>query len=330
MTKESTLSAVEQAPEEEKEEQMKKDRSPKTMTKRLFLMVDKLFYKAQNPPDKVAEAVRGVVQVRDIPFSERFDCKLDLLYVPRRDGTKYPVVFEIHGGGFSAGDKAFRLYHCLNIAKRSGAMVVNVNHPLGPEATCPQPMQCLVDAFNWVMANADRYRLDTDRMMVTGDSSGAYYAAMLAMLPDNPALQKAYGEMHGRFGSAVYICGLFDVADSLKHRLPFGITTGVCIDISGRKPKDLATWDYMPYMSPVDFVTPAHPKAMVVYAAKDFFCKGQAETLLAKLRAAGVECAEYGSKRFADNHAFAINTNSRAARQAREQIYAYMETFCRG
>jgi acetyl esterase/lipase len=303
------------------------NKTPKTMTKRLFLLVDKVFYNAQNPRKKVPDAVKGLVQVHDIVYDGEGGNKLDILYLPRQDGKPYPVVFEIHGGGFSAGDKTYRLYHCAQIARRTGAMVVNVNHPLGPEVICPKPLQSLVCAFNWVIDHAEEYHMDTRRMLVTGDSSGAYYASLLAMLPDNPVLQQVYGQMKGRFTHAVYICGIYDIADSLAHHLPLGITTGVCRDISGRKPKQLTDWEYLPYISPVDFVTSGHPKALVIYAQKDFFAKGQAETLIGKIRAEGVPCEEYHSTRFIDNHAFPINSNNRVAVQSREMMYDFMCAF---
>ena len=297
----------------------------KTLTKRLFLLVDKLFYKRQNPPKKMQEALFGLTYLRDITYDEENDQRLDLIYRPRPTGEKYPVVFEIHGGGFSAGDKRYRLYHCAQIAQKTGALVVNVNHPLGPEAPCPKPMQCLVRAFNWIVENADRYGFDLDRMVVTGDSSGAYYAALLAMIPDNPKLQEAYGQMNGRFAGAAYICGIFDVAASLADPLPFGITTGVCLDLTGRKPKDLGGWEYAPYLSPMDFVKQGHPKSLVIYAKKDFFAKGQAETFVEKLRSFGVECDEFHSERFLDNHAFPLNGKNRIAALSREKLYDFIK-----
>ena len=299
-----------------------------TITKKLFRLVDKLFYKAQNPPKKMREALDGLEHIRDIAFDEEGKCRLDLLYRPRPEGEKYPVVFEIHGGGFSAGDKSYRLYHCAQIAQTSGAMVVNVNHPLGPEEVCPKPLQSLVRAFNWVIENADRYNIDVNRMLVTGDSSGAYYAALLAMIPDNPRLQEVYGKMNGKFSAAVYLCGVYDVAASLAKPLPFGITTGVCIDLTGKKPKELDTWEYMKFISPMDFITSHHPKTLVIYAKKDFFAKGQAETLIEKLRDSGVECDEYHSERFLDNHGFVLNMNSRAAKESRIVMYEYIKNFC--
>lgn len=288
-----------------------------TVTKKIFLLVDKFFFKAQNPPKLTAEAEKGLHIERDIPFSDNYpDQKTDILFKERQDGEKYPVVFHIHGGGFSAGDKEYRNYLCYRIAHETGAFVVNVNHPLGPEVTFPEPLRCLVEAFNWVIKNAEKYNLDTNKMLVTGDSSGAYYAAMLCVTQDNEKLQSLYGKMNGRFSFAAYNCGLYDLNMSLSHRLPFGLTTGVCIDISGRKPKDLASWEYMPYCSPIDFVTEKHPASYVVYAKKDFFCKGQAETLVEKLHACGVPVSSYNSASFWNNHAFSINNHNKTAKEA--------------
>ena len=301
-----------------------------TLTQKLFRLVDKLFYKKQNPPKKLQEALVGLTLIQDIIYDEENDQKLDIMYPSHTAEDKYPVVFEIHGGGFSAGDKRYRLYHCAEIARKSGALVVNVNHPLGANNPCPKPMRCLVRAFNWVVENADKYNMDLSRMLVTGDSSGAYYAALLAMLPDNPKLREAYGEMKGRFSAAVYLCGLYDVAASLRSPLPFGITTGVCKELTGVKPKDLPSWEYMSYISPIDFVTVGHPKTLIIYAKKDFFTKGQAESLIAKLKDHGVECVEYGSRRLFDNHAYLLNTNSKAAREAREMMDAFINDFARG
>ena len=274
--------------------------------------------------------MKGLTIVQDLPFEGENGCKLDLIFRPREDGEKYPVVFEIHGGGFSAGDKAYRIYHCVEIARRTGAMVVNVNHPLGPEEPCPKPLRSLVRAFNWVIENAENYRFDTNRMLVTGDSSGAYYAAMLAMIPDHPDLQSVYGTMKGRFSAAAYLCGVFDIAESLRHKLPFGITTSVCVDVTGRKPKALADWEYLPYLSPIDFVTRKHPPCLMIYAEKDFFAKGQAETMIRKLRENGVSCTESHSTSFIDNHGYVLNSNSPAAQKSRDEMYRFLVDFRNG
>ena len=299
----------------------------KTLTKRLFLCVDKLFYRAQNHPKQLPRLLKDLTYIKDIPYEGEGGCKLDILYREEEKDRLRPVVFEIHGGGFSAGDKSYRLYLAAEIAAETGAAVVNVNHPLGPEEPCPKPLQSLVRAFNWVIDHAGQYHFDTSRMLVTGDSSGAYYAAMLAMIPDHAALTEAYGMMHGRFSAALYLCGVYDIGASLKHRLPFGITTGVCVDISGRKPKDLASWQYFPLLSPLDYVTENHPPCMVIYSKKDFFAKGQAETFLAALRQCGVDCEESFSTKFTDNHGYVINTNSKAAKRSREAMVDYLRRF---
>lgn len=302
-----------------------------TATKRLFRFVDKAFYKSQNPPRETAEVLSRLTVFRDITPSPLFpDARLDLLFRDRAPGDKYPVIFHIHGGGFSAGDKSCRNFYCAKLALLTGAAVINVNHPLGPEETAPIPLRSLVQTVNWVKENAEKYSFDLNKALVTGDSSGAYYAAMLSAIPSSEKLQSIYGEMKMRFGAAVFNCGIFDLVYSIKHPLPFGITRGVSLDITGLKPKKALEWEYMPYACPVRLVTPEFPRSLVIYSKKDFFAKGQAEAFLEELRSKGVYAEEFHSTKFLDNHAFSINLKNRVAEDAREKAFSFINSFFNG
>ena len=265
----------------------------KTFTKKIFLFVDKIFYKSQNPPKKTAALLSELVVHRDLsPCDEFSDYKIDVFYKERPAGEKYPVIFNIHGGGFSAGDKTYRDYYVARIAKASGAAIVNVNHPLGPENPGPIPLRCLVQSANWLKDHADEFHFDLSKTLVMGDSSGAYYAAMLAAIQGSEKLQEIYGEMRHSFGAAIFNCAIYDLVYSLKHPIPLGFTRGVSVDITGLKPKEALNWEYMPYACPVDHVSPKYPKSLVVYAKLDFFAKGQAEAFIRELEKNGVPYEE--------------------------------------
>ena len=300
-------------------------------SKVVFLAVDVLFKHPQNPRRLYKKYSQGVICEKDVVFDETIpDIKLDAYHVERTEG-KYPVIFEIHGGGFSAGDKKYRTVLCNWFAKETGAYVFNVNYGLGGDIIFPDPLIHLVKAFNWVVANAEKYNLDLDKMIVTGDSAGAYYSAALSVYNDCPAMQEACKvPMNGRFSAAVLNCGIYDLQLALGVKVLFNLTDQVCQDFSGIIPKDFETYPYKEAVDPINYVTDKFPKSMIVYSEQDIFCGGQGEALIKKLHDAGVYEEHYVSKKFLDNHTFPLIWFTKAAKQANKQLMTFMKRFFNG
>ena len=149
------------------------------LAKALFVAIDKLYDPLQNKRRMTKFKDVDFVIDTDIVYDESAPdiCKLDTYRVAREG--KYPVLFYIHGGGFVAGDKKYRRA-LSRWSANQGYFVVNVNYGLGPDCLFPEPLRQIVRAFNWVEKHAEELNLDTDRMIVSGDSAGGYYAAMLA------------------------------------------------------------------------------------------------------------------------------------------------------
>ena len=162
------------------------------LAKALFVAIDKLYDPLQNKRRMTKFKDVDFVIDTDIVYDESAPdiCKLDTYRVAREG--KYPVLFYIHGGGFVAGDKKYRRA-LSRWSANQGYFVVNVNYGLGPDCLFPEPLRQIVRAFNWVEKHAEELNLDTDRMIVSGDSAGGYYAAMLACVTTNPVMQERLG-----------------------------------------------------------------------------------------------------------------------------------------
>lgn len=302
-----------------------------TFAKRLFIAIDKLFYKSQNEKKMLKFADRNIIVNNDIVYDENDpkNCLLDTYHIEKKDG-KYPVFFYIHGGGFVAGDKKFRVGLSKWTADK-GFFVVNVNYALSPDFLFPTPIKNLLNALNWVGENAERLNLDTDNMIVSGDSAGGYYSALLASMALRKDLQDEVG-VHTdlRFRGAVLDCGIYDVGAALKRNMPFDLTDKICFDFAGIHKQQFDAYEWKHICAPIDLVCEGFPASFVTYAEKDIFCKGQGPKLIEKLKGLGVHVEEYHSTKLTDNHCFPLSWTTKAAKENNERVEDFLKRFLAG
>ena len=103
--------------------------------------------------------------------------RLDL-YIPA-GVTNAPVIFSLHGGALSAGDRADETFVGRRFAG-AGYLTVVTSYRLSPQVSHPAHVQDAAAAFAWVKRNIRRHGGDPDRIIVIGHSAGAYLAMLLA------------------------------------------------------------------------------------------------------------------------------------------------------
>lgn len=129
------------------------------------------------------------------------DCLNLNVFTPAADGARRPVLFWIHGGGFTHGAGYEPLYDGGPFATRHDVVVVTINYRLGalgflsiPEAGFG-PNQGLLDqvaALRWVQANIEAFGGDPANVTIFGESAGsASVAALLAMPPAKGLFHRA-------------------------------------------------------------------------------------------------------------------------------------------
>ncbi len=103
--------------------------------------------------------------------------KLDI-YVPK--GQKnFPVLFFIHGGTWSSGDR--KLYAPLgDLFARNGVGTVVISYRLSPAVQHPAHAEDVARAFAWTVRNIGAYGGNPREIFVGGHSSGGHLAALLA------------------------------------------------------------------------------------------------------------------------------------------------------
>ena len=121
------------------------------------------------------------------------ELKLDVWYPARRLGIPpwtelpnelNPVILNIHGGKWIAGDKIGDTFDIMHYISR-GWSVVNINYRFLDEAPLPAPIADCRQALNWIYENAAKYKLDTANIVVSGASSGGHYALMTGLMDND-------------------------------------------------------------------------------------------------------------------------------------------------
>src|SRR5205807_3401043 len=88
----------------------------------------------------------------------------------------------IHGGGWVVGAKESEMFNILPYLAL-GFASVNVEYRLGGAASAPAAVEDCRCALRWIIRNAERYKFDVNRIVVTGMSAGGHLSLMTGMLP---------------------------------------------------------------------------------------------------------------------------------------------------
>lgn len=137
-----------------------------------------------------------LVQWTNLPGGQGENCLVLNVWTPALDRGKRPVMFSIHGGGFTSGTSGNPVFNGTQLAKLGDVVVVTINHRLGslgylhlgdfdPEfaqSGVAGLLDC-VAALEWVRDNIERFGGDPGRVMIFGQSGGGSKVSHLMAMP---------------------------------------------------------------------------------------------------------------------------------------------------
>lgn len=202
------------------------------------------------------QAFRSMWLMDRVAFSSQWDdgyagenCLRVNIWTPGiNDGKKRPVMFWIHGGGFSTGSGQEQPgYDGHNIASKGDVVFVSVNHRLnvlghldlssfGEEyaQTGNLGMLDLVAALEWVRDNIEAFGGDPDNVTIMGQSGGGGKVSALYCM-DNAK---------GLFHRAVVQSGSMTTCMQQKHAQAVGERTAKLLGLSTNNIADIKTVPY--------------------------------------------------------------------------------------
>lgn len=98
-----------------------------------------------------------------------------------RPEKSQPIVIYLHAGGWILGDLEHSDHLCRRMANQMGAVVVNVDYRLAPEAIFPAALDDCIAAVLWTRDHAESIGGDRDCIAIAGESSGGGLAAAVTL-----------------------------------------------------------------------------------------------------------------------------------------------------
>jgi para-nitrobenzyl esterase len=120
------------------------------------------------------------------------DCLYLNVYTPQTDSLKRPVMFWIHGGGFTYGSGSQQMFNGEKLVTRGDVVLVTFNYRLGifgflnlPGTSPNAGLQDQIAALIWVQDNIAFFGGDPDNVTLFGESAGGISAALHLAIPDS-------------------------------------------------------------------------------------------------------------------------------------------------
>jgi len=194
------------------------------------------------------------------------------LYIPEDGDALRPGMVLIHGGAWILGTRYQQAWYCRAFA-RAGYVVMTIDYRLMPRNAFPCCLHDCKAAVRWLRQNADRYRIDPDRIATFGASAGGHLAALLATtMPEDGLEGDVNPGVSSEVCAAISLYGAVDLQQYYDTPLigPLGRITSNFFDkfiaphgskISGASPLHFArpatkpimlvhgTWDHLVHYS---------------------------------------------------------------------------------
>lgn len=226
---------------------------------------------------RVIEGQDSVNMTLDLSYAgnENPRQKLDLLLPKDQDsGERLPVLAYVHGGAFKGGHKRGGHRHLMKYVATGKFAGVTIGYRLSGEAIWPAQIHDCKAGIRWIRANAEKYGLDPNRILVWGHSAGGHLSSMVGTTGDVSSLEGAVGP-HSSFSSRVHaVCNYFGPSDFLKmdaHRLPDGL-----IHNSAKSPESLLVGgaiqelrEIVATANPITYISPDDPPFLSIHGQLD-------------------------------------------------------------
>ena len=219
-------------------------------------------------PTHVLAQSDGVPQHKDVVYAtvDGKDLALDI-YMPAGVQSP-PLLVWVHGGAWSRGSKEQARLEFVE----AGIATASLDFRQSTEAQFPAAVHDIKAAIRFLRANASVYGYRTDRIAISGNSSGGHLAALVGVSNGHPSLEGAVGDHPNESSDIQAIIsyyGASNLTTILAQSTPFGlgVREPALTRLLGALPDEVK--DLAELASPVFQVDRSDPPLLLLHGDQD-------------------------------------------------------------
>ncbi|HTM52548.1 MAG TPA: alpha/beta hydrolase [Pirellulales bacterium] len=252
-----------------------------------------------------AEEKPAYDRTEDVIYGRKFGTALTLdVFRPKQNANGAAVIWTVSGGWFSSHE-AINLDFMKELIGR-GYTVFAVVHGSQPKYTIPEAVADMNLAVRFIRAHAADYKIDPNRIGISGGSAGGHLSLMQGTAADtgDPDAKDAIARTSSRVQA---VACFFPPTDFLNYGTPGYAWLNRGPKDAFKPPFDFYRWNpdlkifevvseeervnIARQISPVYHVTSDDPPTLIIHGDKDALVPlQQSELIIGKLKEAGVPC----------------------------------------
>ena len=172
------------------------------MTHNLIRKLQKLFH-AENLVDSVQSEerfgpFRNLLNVR---YGNTYPNSTMDIYLCEENAPNHPVLFYVHGGGYTWGDKrsgdpnggSNSFLWFFERFLKEGYHIVSINYAFAPDYLYPTPILQMSEAVQWLKTHGDDFSVSMKEVVFAGSSAGGQLVGQFTNIQINPDYAREMG-----------------------------------------------------------------------------------------------------------------------------------------
>jgi len=202
--------------------------------------------------------------------------KLDA-HVPDGPGP-FPAAILVHGGGWVAGDKRQYITYLFQPLTDAHIAWFSINYRLAPRYAFPVPAEDIESAISYVTANAAKYKVDTRRIALIGESAGGHLVSYV-------------GARNAPRSQVAAVISMYGIHDFIAASIAWKPLPHELFDLFGIRAVDAETAPRLIRASPVTYISRKMPPFLLIHGSKDEDVPYQQSVEMCdKMNKAGARC----------------------------------------